>query len=173
MSYNCSRGVKQVEAARFIVDHNAGKLAKWLRMMGYNTLFFSGSDDSIMIAAALAEGRVILTRDTGIVKRRLVTSGRLKTILLTSDEPPIQMKQVIAALNLDICFNPFSICLECNRILVERSREEVGERVPPYVFKTKSRYMECPACHRIYWRGTHWQAMNRRLVRLLGKEEGC
>jgi len=160
--------VRQVEAARFIVDHNVGKLAKWLRMMGYDTLFFNGSDDSAMIAAALAEGRVILTRDTGIVKRRLVTSGKLKAVLLTSDEPALQMKQLIAALNLDICFKPFSICLECNRILVERSREEVRERVPPYVFKTQNQYVECPDCHRIYWRGTHWQAMNRILARFSG-----
>jgi hypothetical protein len=131
-----------------------GKLAKWLRMMGYDTLFFNGSDDSAMIAAALAEGRVILTRDTGIVKRRLVTSGKLKAVL-------------IAALKLDIHFRPFSICLECNRILVERSREEAREWVPPYVFKTQNQYMECPACHRIYWRGTHWQAMKRKLARFL------
>jgi uncharacterized protein with PIN domain len=160
--------VRQVEAARFIVDHNVGKLAKWLRMIGYDALFFNGNDDSAMIDAALAEGRVILTRDTGIVKRRLVTSGKLKAVLLTSDEPALQIKQVIADLKLDIHFMPFSICLECNRTLVERSREEVRERVPPYVFKTQNQYMECPACHRIYWRGTHWQAMNRKLARLLG-----
>ncbi len=159
--------MRQVEAARFIVDHNVGKLAKWLRMMGYDTLFFNGSDDSAMIAAALAEGRIILTRDTGIIKRRLVTSGKLKAVLLTSDEPALQMKQVIAALKLDIHFRPFSICLECNRILVERSREEAREWVPPYVFKTQNQYMECPACHRIYWRGTHWQAMKRKLARFL------
>ncbi|MCJ7769934.1 MAG: Mut7-C RNAse domain-containing protein [Dehalococcoidales bacterium] len=160
--------MRQVEAARFIVDHNVGKLTKWLRMMGYDTLFFNGSDDSAMIAAALAEGRVILTRDTGIIKRRLITSGKLKAVLLTSDEPALQMKQVIAALNLDIHFRPFSICLECNGILVERSQEEVRERVPPYVFKTQSQYMECPACHRIYWRGTHWQAMKRILAKFSG-----
>lgn len=159
--------MRQVEAARFIVDHNVGKLAKWLRMMGYDTLFFNGSDDSAMIAAALAEGRVILTRDTGIIKRRLVTSGKLKAVLLTSYEPALQMKQVIAALNLDIYFRPFSTCMECNGILVKRSREQVRERVPPYVFKTQNQYMECPACHRIYWRGTHWQAMKRKLARFL------
>ncbi len=160
-----------MEAARFIVDHNVGKLAKWLRMMGYNTLFFNGSDDSRMIATALAEGRVILTRDTGIVKRRLVTRGRLKAVLLTSYEPIAQMKQVISTLNLDICFSPFSICLECNRTLVKRNQEEVRERVPPYVFKTQKQYMECPACHRLYWRGTHWQAMKRKLAVFSVKEQ--
>ena len=160
-----------MEAIRFIVDHNAGKLAKWLRMMGYDTLFFNGSDDSRMIATALAEGRVILTRDTGIVKRRLVTSGELKAVLLISDEPIVQMQQVISALDLDVCFHPFSICLECNHTLVKRKREDVKERVPPYVFKTQNKYMECPTCQRIYWRGTHWWAMKSKLASFSGKEQ--
>jgi hypothetical protein len=135
--------------------------------MGYDTLFFNGNDDSLMIATALAEGRVILTRDTGIIKRKLVTSGKLKAVLLTSDKPTFQMKQVMAALNLDIFYKPFSICLECNRILVEISRTQVRKQVPPYVFKTQNQYMECPACHRYYWQGTHWQAMKRKLAGLL------
>jgi len=67
---------------KFIVDHNVGKLAKWLRLMGYDALFFDGSDDSQLIRTALAEGRVILTRDTQIMKRGIVTSGRLKAILI-------------------------------------------------------------------------------------------
>jgi hypothetical protein len=141
-------------------------------MMGYDTLFFNGSDDSGMIATALAEGRVIITRDTQIVKRRLVTSGRLRAILVGSDEPELQLQQVIAALSLDVCFSPFSICLECNQPLVERGKEQVSERVPPYVFKTQEQYRECPSCHRIYWRGTHWQAMNRKLERFMSYQEG-
>jgi len=157
--------VRQITAAKFMVDHNVGKLAKWLRMMGYDTLFFAGSDDSGMIATALAEDRVILTSDTRIIKRRLVTTGRLKAILIGSDEPELQLKQVINTLNLEIHFRPFSVCLECNQPLVERSKEQVKNRVPPYVFQTQDQYMECPSCHRIYWRGTHWQAMTRRLKR--------
>lgn len=131
--------------------------------MGYDALFFNGSDDARMIAIALAEDRVILTRDTQIIKRRLVTSGRLRVILLTSDKPELQMSQVIAALNLDRQFRPFTRCLECNQPLAERSKAEVKDRVPPYVFQTQEQYRECPACHRIYWRGTHWQAMTRIL----------
>ena len=153
--------------ARFIVDHNVGKMAKWLRMMGYDTLFFNGSDDAGMITTALTEDRVILTRDTGIVQRRLVTSGRLKAILINSDRVDVQMKQVIGTLNLDIHYKPFTICLECNQPLAEISKEQVKERVPPYVFKTQQQYMECPACQRIYWRGTHWRAMNSKLKKLL------
>ena len=159
--------MRQINAVRFIVDHNVGKLARWLRMMGYDTLFFNGDDDSRMIATALAEGRVILTRDTRIMERRLVTTGRLKAILIGYETPELQIKQVIETLNLDIHFRPFSICLECNQPLAERSREQVRERVPPYVYQTQEQYMECPVCHRIYWRGTHWQAMTRKLERFM------
>ncbi len=140
-----------------------GKLSKWLRMMGYDTLFFDGSDDSHMIATALAEGRMILTRDTQIMKRRLVTTGQLKAILIQSDKPELQVHQVVDTLNLDCRFRPFTICLECNQSLVEKSKEQVKDLVPPYVFQTQGQYMECSACHRIYWRGTHWQAMTRKL----------
>ena len=158
--------MKSVGAPKFIADHNVGKLARWLRMMGYDTLFFSGSDDSIMVATALAEGRAILTRDTQIVKRGLVTSGRLKVILLDTDQPERQVCQVIETLKLASRFKPFTVCLECNQPLEVRAKEQLEERVPPYVFKTQDQYMECPACHRIYWRGTHWRAMNQKLDKL-------
>ena len=163
----CLKGVGLINNLKFIVDNNVGKLAKWLRVMGYDTLFFNGSDDSGMIAIALAEDRVILTRDTQIMKRRVVTSGQLKVMLIQSDKPELQMQQVIDTLNLDYQFKPFSICLECNQLLVERSKQQVKDLVPPYVFKTQSQYMECPACHRIYWRGTHWQAMTKKLEKFI------
>jgi len=157
------RGDSPISELKFIVDHNVGKLAKWLRMMGYDSLFFDGSDDSHMVARALAEGRVILTRDTEIMKRRVITSGQLKTVLINSDNPERQKKQLMDNLDLNRQFRPFTLCLECNQPLLERSREEVKDLVPPYVYKTQRQYMECPACHRIYWRGTHWEAMTRRL----------
>ena len=148
---------------KFIVDNNVGKLAKWLRMMGYDTLFFDEEDDWQMIITALNEGRVILTRDTQIMRRGVITSGRLKAILIQSDETEQQMRQVVEALNLDCQFRPFAICLECNQPLVERSKQQVEGRVPPYVFQTQNQYVECPACHRIFWKGTHWQAMTKKL----------
>jgi uncharacterized protein with PIN domain len=144
-----------------------GKLAKWLRMMGYDSLFFDGSDDSQMVAQAMAEGRVILTRDTEIMKRRLITSGRLRAVLIESEKPERQMRQLMDALDLKRQFRPFTLCLECNQPLIEKSQEEVKDRVPPYVYKTQSQYMECPVCRRIYWRGTHWEAMTRRLKKWL------
>ena len=151
---------------KFIVDHNVGKLVKWLRMMGYDTLFFTGDDDWQMVMTALNEGRVILTRDTQIMNRGVVASGRLKAILIQSDEPERQIQQVVRNLNLDTQSGLFSICLECNQPLEERTKEQVGGRVPPYVYKTQDRYVECPNCHRIYWKGTHWVAMLGKLEKL-------
>ncbi len=159
--------MRLVDGLKFIVDSNVGKLAKWLRTMGYDTLFFEGSDDSQMVATALAENRVILTRDTQIMRRRVITKGQLKVILIQSDEPERQMRQVMDTLKLNCQYKPFTICLECNQPLLGKSKEEVKDRVPPYVFQTQSQYMECPTCHRIYWRGTHWQAMTRKLEHLI------
>ena len=153
---------------RFIVDHNVGKLVKWLRMMGYDSLFFNGSNDSDMVKQALAQGRIILTRDTAIMKRRVVTKGQLNVVLIESEEPEQQMRQVTNRLELNCQFRPFTLCLEYNRVLEERKPDEVRSRVPPYVYKTQQQYMECPACQRIYWRGTHWEAMMRMLEKIAG-----
>ncbi|KPK23280.1 MAG: hypothetical protein AMJ70_03870 [Dehalococcoidia bacterium SG8_51_3] len=154
------------DTLRFIVDSNVGKLAKWLRMLGYDAVFFDGEDDAYMIDRALKEERVILTRDTQVMKRGVITSGRLKAILIDSDQPEPQVRQVIDTLHIDSQSRLFTVCLECNNPLEERSKEEVEQRVPPYVFQTQQQYMECPVCHRIYWRGTHWQAMVQKLERL-------
>jgi uncharacterized protein with PIN domain len=137
-------------------------------MMGYDSLFFTGEDDSQMVRQALAEDRILLTRDTGIMKRRVVTAGRLKAILMESEEPEQQMRQLMAAIDLNSRARPFTICLECNRELIDRKPAEVKDRVPPYVYKTQTQYMECPECRRIYWRGTHWKAMLNKLHRIVG-----
>jgi uncharacterized protein with PIN domain len=155
---------------RFIVDQNAGKLVKWLRMLGCDTVFFKGGDDAELVSMALSEGRMILTRDTGITKRRLITSGRVKALLLASDNPRLQVQQVLRISGIGNCLSPFTRCMECNALLEARGKEEVRDRVPPYVFKTQEKYMECPSCRRIYWKGTHWQAMMDKLNRLIQEE---
>lgn len=155
--------------AKFIVDINVGKLAKWLRVMGYDALIFRGKEDDEMIKIALSQGRVVLTRDGELMKRRVVITGRLKAVLVKGEDALTQLRQIVKALNLDYRFRPFSICLECNQALLNRDREEVGDLVPPYIFRTQTRYMECPSCHRIYWPGTHWQAMNRELEKIMSE----
>jgi uncharacterized protein with PIN domain len=160
---------------KFIVDHNVGKLVKWLRMLGYDTEFFTGEDDWQMVISALREDRTILTRDTGIMKLGVVDSGKVKAILINSDDPEEQIRQLNESLDLDFQDGLFTRCMECNALLEKRTIDEVKDRVPPYVYKTQKEYMECPVCRRIYWKGTHWQAMIEKLRKLassyLGQKE--
>ncbi|MFC2013118.1 Mut7-C RNAse domain-containing protein [Chloroflexota bacterium] len=155
-----------------MVDQNVGKLAKWLRLMGYDTRLFGEGDDSHMVAIAVKEDRVLLTRDAEIMKRRVVSCGRLMAVLIKTEEPEQQIRQVIKSLNLDWRLRSFALCLECNRSLVAKNKAEVMDLVPPYVFETQDQYMECPHCHRIYWRGTHWQAMTRKIAELFQRSTG-
>lgn len=147
----------------FIADANVGKLAKWLRMLGINTLYINGIDDDELIRIALNEGRVILTKDRGILHRRIVTIGNVRALLIESDKIREQISQVIQTLDLGPIFDKFSLCMECNEILEKRTKEEVKNLVPPYVRKTQEQYMQCPRCERIYWRGTHWERMSKEL----------
>jgi uncharacterized protein len=154
---------------KFIADNNVGKLARWLRLIGYDTLLCKQKDNGRMINTALNEDRVVLTKDSQFMKRRLVTNGKLKALLIEQDDPRSQIRGVVKALKLDYHFRPFSLCLECNKALLPRSREEVQNLVPPHVFETQAKYTQCPACHRIYWPGTHWRAMVKKLQDLQGE----
>jgi uncharacterized protein with PIN domain len=148
---------------KFVVDINAGKLARWLRLIGYDTVLFTDKDDGQMVKMALDQDRVILTRDSQFMKRRTITSGKIKALLIDGEDSREQLKQVVTAFKLDYQYRPFSICLECNCNLVTRNKSELAEMVPPYVFSTQNSFRECPCCHHIYWQGTHWQAMNTEL----------
>jgi len=153
---------------KFIVDSNAGKLARWLRMMGYDALFFNYIEDTQLVDIGIREERVILTRDTQIMRRRVVIEGQVKAILLRHDNPREQLYQVINELKLDWHLKQFTRCLECNHILLEITKDQVRELVPPYVFQTQTQFMQCPFCLRVYWRGTHWQRMKKALGEIAG-----
>jgi uncharacterized protein with PIN domain len=148
---------------KFIADNNVGKLARWLRLIGYDTVLFRRKDDAQMIKMALGENRVILTKDAQFMKRRMVTGGTLKTVYIEQDDPELQVGEVVKTLSLDYKFKPFSRCLECNRALVARDKGGVKGLIPARVFETQAQYTQCPGCHRIYWPGTHWQAMVKKL----------
>lgn len=155
---------------KFLVDSNVGRLAKWLRIAGFDTLFINDLDDNRLVRLALSEKRVLLTKDTQILKRRVATTGRLKAILVESEEVKEQLRQVLKTLNLASRIRPFTLCLECNQPLVARSKEEVRELVPPFVYRTQNQYMQCPNCLRIYWRGTHWERMRKELEQIVSGE---
>jgi uncharacterized protein len=165
--------LKKMKDARpkFIADENVGKLARLLRLLGYDTVFFNGANDAQLVEMALAGNRIILTRDTHIPQRRPVIGGRIKAILIRDDKPEQQIRQVISALDLRDNRQPFTLCLECNQLLHRLTRKEVENRVPPYVWQTQKDYVECPSCRRVYWKGTHWEAMNRILTKIAGFKE--
>ncbi|MHB8085942.1 MAG: Mut7-C RNAse domain-containing protein [Dehalococcoidia bacterium] len=158
---------------KFITDVNVGKLGKWLRLMGYDTLFFDEHDDGLMVKAAIAQGRIVLTKDSEFMKRRAITTGKVKAVLISSDSPEQQLSTIISTLKLTDEYRPFTRCLECNVELVSRDRKEIKGSVPARVYEKHDQYMQCPSCRRIYWKGTHWQAMSRKLSQLAlsGKEK--
>ena len=150
---------------RFVVDVNVGKLAKWLRVMGYDTLFPQECGDNELVRIALREGRVLVTRDSGISLRRAVRLGQMRVVKIVHDDVRSQLKQLVRDLHLDID-KGFCRCVLCNDPLRPLSVEQVSQRVPPYVLRTQSAFMECPRCLRTYWRGTHWSNMMCELSRL-------
>ncbi|PPD57495.1 Mut7-C RNAse domain-containing protein [Dehalogenimonas etheniformans] len=153
-----------MELPRFIVDQNVGKLARWLRLLGYDAVFFTGEDDTRMVKQALAENRILLTRDTAIQRRRVVTSGSLKVMTFETEDAEVQMGQLLAQFQLVGLSHPFPRCLEDNSLLRPIDKLAIEKRVPRYTFESQEEFMECPMCGRVYWRGTHWQALKRRLA---------
>jgi uncharacterized protein with PIN domain len=136
---------------RFIADEMLGKLAKWLRAIGYDTVWYDGGGDSALVQQALEEDRIILTRDAHLVKRNLAR----KSILVGSDQPREQLRQIVEEFGLDVNGNLFSRCLVCNRRLLSAKKEDVRDKVPAYTYLTQAKFYECPGCGRVYWPGTH------------------
>jgi uncharacterized protein with PIN domain len=150
---------------RFIADAMLGKLARWLRVMGCDVEYFPAIDDRELVARADRSGRLILTRDTLLVRRR---RARENHFFVRGDDCRDQVRQVVAAFAIDPFALFLSRCLECNTPLVDIARELAAERVPPYVFATQQAFQECPACGRLYWRGTHRARMFEELKRMVG-----
>jgi uncharacterized protein len=150
---------------RFLADCNVGRLARWLRALGYDASYHARIGDAELVREAAAESRVLLTRDRDLTKRRVIQTGVVRAILIRDDEVTKQLRQVFAELGLELK-EALTRCIECNSPLQSRVPATVAERVPPYVRRTQSRYSECPQCGRIYWAGTHWQRMREVLAGL-------
>ena len=149
---------------RFVIDVNVGRLAKWLRIMGYDTLFPYENSDNELVRIALREDRVLVTRDAGIAQRRAARLGQMRVVHILDDDLRSQLQQLVRDLDLTLN-NGFSRCVRCNHLLNPVDKEDIADRLPPYVFQTQSQFMECPQCHRLYWRGTHWSNMMSELGR--------
>lgn len=140
---------------RFMVDEMLGKLAKWLRTIGYDTVYYTGGGDSALVQQALAEDRVILTRDSHLVKRKLAR----KALFINSEHPREQFKQVVTELGLDARSKLFTRCLVCNGELISVEKAYVQDKVPSYTYLTQGKFYECQGCKRVYWPGTHKDSM--------------
>jgi len=151
---------------RFLVDENAARIVRWLRLMGYDTSYLPGVADAVLVARARAEQRVLLTRDRGIMARREIAGGQARAVLLDSDHTWQQLEQVVRTCNLDPARAPFSRCAACNGVLERVSPDEASAYVPPFVAATHRQFTRCPGCGRFYWRGTHWQRVRARLAGL-------
>lgn len=150
---------------RFLADCNVGRLARWLRVLGYDSVYEPVLPDAQVVARALSEGRVLLTRDADMMRRRTIACGAVKAILLRADGVQDQVRQVLAELALEPAV-VLSRCLDCNTELEPRSKAAVAGRLPPYVRATQERFSECPDCARVYWPGTHWQRIQERVAAL-------
>lgn len=156
-------------ATKFIVDVNVGRLAGWLRALGYDAVFINPVEDTKLVEIARREDRILLTKDTGILKRRSVTSGEVQALYIEGDDWRQQLVQVVRAYGLRT--EPaFTRCFECNTPLEPRTREEARPHVPAYVHHTQTAFLACPACGRHYWQGTHWQRMRRDLRAILDRD---
>ncbi|GIX49782.1 MAG: hypothetical protein KatS3mg131_3993 [Candidatus Tectimicrobiota bacterium] len=148
---------------RFIADAMLGRLARWLRVLGYDTAYRAHIADAELVQQARAEGRVVLTRD-----RALPRQWRLERYLLLHAEAPLaQVRQVVEAFGLGWQERLFSRCLCCNEELQAAPGQDVAARVPSYVRQQQQRFLICPHCRRIYWEGTHVAHMRRLLAATL------
>ncbi len=158
-------------APRFIVDNNVGRLAKWLRVLGFDTLFINPIAGEDLLAIARREGRIIVTKDTAFLRRREVMDGRLRVVFVRSNDWLGQLREVLKALKLAAPDRWFSRCLECNSPLNPAAKPEVAHQVPPYVYATQEAFRRCPSCGRVYWPGTHWERMRAELQTVMAGSE--
>ena len=150
---------------RFVVDTMLGRLARWLRAMGYDTLYPGQADDRRLLQLARAEERILVTRD-----RMLARLAEPHSCLIHAELVDDQVVEAVERLAL--CPDDghwLSRCLECNARLEPGPRESLQALVPEHVFATHTDFMRCPGCARIYWAGSHVERMVERLSRLLGR----
>jgi uncharacterized protein with PIN domain len=153
---------KPLRRSRFVADVHLGRLARYLRLLGFDTVYRRDLDDPALVRISVRERRILLTRDVGLLKHGAVTRGHR----LRSTDPEQQVREVIEAFDLRRAVEPFSRCMSCNAPLRAIPRSRVEGRVPPDVFRRFRRFAVCRECGRFYWRGTHFRRLERLCRRL-------
>ncbi len=151
MSNSSSHNVNQ---PAFIADCHLGKVSKYLRLLGFDTLYFNQIDDDMLLEMARSQNRLILTRD-----RELCERGGALCQYLYATTTEKQLTEVVDAQALRERARPFSRCLVCNAPLVSIDKNEVADRVPPKVYRFFDTFDLCPQCDKVYWHGDHYRKM--------------
>ncbi len=149
---------------RFILDTHLGKLAAYLRMLGFDTLYRNDYDDDVLAQLASSQQRILLTRDRGLLKRRVVVHG----YHVWETDPERQLIEVLSRFNLfqAIAITPFRRCLHCNGRLEPVAKEAIADRLLPKTRQYYDEFSHCPACGRIYWKGSHHERMQHLIDRV-------
>lgn len=153
---------------RFLADRMVGKLARWLRLLGYDTAYLPQLSPEGVMREARRQERIILTRDSRIMRRKDAPA----LLFIESDRFREQLSQVVKALRLDPVEHLLTRCSECNERLQPIAKDNVRDRVPEYVWRTQAEFRCCPECRRLYWGATHKERMMEELRRLGLIEEG-
>jgi uncharacterized protein with PIN domain len=140
---------------KFIADVHLGRLARYLRMMGFDVLYENNFEDDEIVRISLGEKRAILTKDRGILKRSEVTHG----YWVRSSKVEEQVIEIIKRFDLKKLIKEFTRCIKCNSILEPISKNEIISAIPPKVSKSRKSFSVCPSCKKFYWKGTHHQRM--------------
>jgi uncharacterized protein with PIN domain len=142
---------------RFLLDVHLGRLARYLRMLGLDAAWPRDADDAELALIAAAEHRILLTRDSGLLKRRIVTHGyRVREV-----DPRRQLAEVVERLDLLRAIAPFQRCLRCNDRLEPVRKEDVAGELPPRVRERQDAFRRCLSCRRVYWAGSHHRRMEQ------------
>ena len=144
-----------LRSIRFILDLHLGKLARYLRLLGFDTYYNNNLDDASLAQRSADEQRILLTRDCGLLKRRIVTHG----FYIRQIEPSLQVREVITRLDLFNSLQPFSRCLKCNGILKTVGKHEIVQALEPNTSRYFDHFRRCKMCGHIYWRGGHYERM--------------
>jgi uncharacterized protein with PIN domain len=146
----------------FLADRMVGKLARWLRILGYDTICWPQLSPDALFREGGRQGRIILTRDSRLLRRK----DPPPLIFIEHDHFRAQLTQVVQTLHLDPVQRLLSRCIECNQALATVAKDEVRARVPEYVWQTQHEFHRCPQCRRLYWGATHREQVLVELRRM-------
>ncbi|MFD1186155.1 Mut7-C RNAse domain-containing protein [Pontibacter rugosus] len=153
---------------RFILDVHLGTLAKSMRMLGVKTYYQTDLSDNTIAQLAQEQQLVVLTRDIGLLKQKVITWG----YWLRSQHTQEQLEEVIRRFDLWDSFSPFRLCLECNTPVLAVDKECIMEQLPPKTRLYFNEFYQCPSCKRVYWKGSHYDRMQGFIAQLIKNRNG-